>query len=100
MNRELQDVKEQLAAMIVSLGGELHVQIQQMETRISERFDRIEARLDRQGGLIRAGSIWTDRMTRWSERMDVVLSKMDARLRKLEDKSSARNTPSPPESKE
>lgn len=96
MSGELEELKEQLAAMIISFAGDLHVQMQQMETRITERLDRMEARLDRHGGMLRAGSIWIDRMTRWSEAMDEVLSKMDARLRNLENGASPSKKAMPP----
>src|SRR5438067_2387684 len=100
MDGKLEEFREQLAALIVSTAGDLHIQMQQLEKRMDERFDRIEARLDRQGGIIRAGSIWVDRMTRWSEAMDGVRSKMDERLRKLENGAPPANEPSPPPNKE
>jgi hypothetical protein len=37
---------------------------------VRDRLDHIEARLDKQGGLLQSGSRWVNRLNQWSERMD------------------------------
>jgi len=51
MNSELEELKEQLIAVIVDTAGSLHTQIQEVEARLEAKmdlgFERVEARLGR-----------------------------------------------------
>jgi hypothetical protein len=82
--RLLMEIKESLEREM----GELHREVK----RLGERFDAVGARLDRQGGLIRAGQTNIVRLNDWSEKIGQMLAarykrldELDARLRKLEE---------------
>jgi hypothetical protein len=51
MTPELEQLKEQLAALIVDTAGSLHTQMQEMiqslETKVDKGFERLDARLGR-----------------------------------------------------
>lgn len=74
-----------------SLEREIHA----LRDEVRSGFDRLEARLDRQGGLIRSGQTNIVRLNDWSEKIDQLLAtrdkrldEMDARLRRLEDRGT------------
>ena len=51
---------------------------------LSDRLDGITARMDRQGGWMRAGQTNLVRLNDWSERIDSLLAKRDKRIDELE----------------
>ena len=53
-------------------------------TRMNERFDVIETRMNRHGALIQTGARWTTRMSAWSEQIDRFLSELDKKIADLE----------------
>jgi hypothetical protein len=63
-----------------SLESEIH----SFRDDVIRRLDRIEVRLDRQGGLIRSGQTNLVRLNGWSEKMDQLLAARDKRLDELE----------------
>ena len=93
---KLEELKEQLIAVIVDTAGSLHTQIQESEKRLRSEmhqgFDRIDARLGRHGGLVQGGSKAIARLITWSERVDELIrdqeiAEIRARLERLENKS-------------
>jgi hypothetical protein len=80
----LQSMKEDLLGHIHDVGAQLHIQIQEVDGRLAEWFDRIEARMDRQGGLIQGGSRTITRMIEWTEGADTTFSRYDRRLADFE----------------
>jgi exonuclease VII large subunit len=75
---------EQLAQLISGVSESLHREMHVCFTRMNERFDLIETRMNRQGALIQTGSRWTTRMAAWSERIDRLLSERDKKIADLE----------------
>jgi hypothetical protein len=77
-----------LVEHIQSVGGSLHTQMQEMENRLTATFEStrqaVQARLDRQGGLLRGGSIQITRLLEWSERVDEIIASRDKRIEDLE----------------
>lgn len=81
LHREIQDVR-----------NSLHREMQDGFRTMNERSERVESRLERHGGMLAAGSRWTNRMGQWSERVDKTLAdqarelgELRDRLRKLEE---------------
>lgn len=72
-------VKESLEKEILTIHKELHIFRDSMETR----FDTQAARLERQGGLMRAANVWLSRMTDWSEKIDSQLEAKDKQIADL-----------------
>jgi len=50
---------------------------------VKDGIGRIEARLDRHGGIINGGARQVARLITWSEEMDVMLSERDGRIEEL-----------------
>jgi len=86
--KAIKDSKEELLSQLLEhihgVGAQLHTQIQELDTRLSERLDRMEARQDRQGTLIQSGSRAMTRFIEWSESADESFSRYDRRLTKIE----------------
>jgi hypothetical protein len=81
--------------LISGVSESLHREMHAGFTRMNERFDVIETRMNRHGGLIQTGARWTTRMSAWSEQIDRLLSERDKksadleqRIRNLEQKSN------------
>jgi hypothetical protein len=70
--RLLTDIKE-------SLEREIHDFRSEMRTR----FDDQAARMDRQAGILRAGTTWTKRMDDWAEKVDRALDAKDRQIAEL-----------------
>jgi hypothetical protein len=68
LSREISGVKSEL-------GGEIG--------EVKSGIQRIEARLDRQGGIINGGARQVARLIEWSEQMDAMLSERDGRIEEL-----------------
>src|SRR5688572_20797967 len=79
-----QFMSDSLVELITSMKESLEREIRTGFERVNERFDRIEVRLDRQGGLIRSGQTNLVRLNDWSEKMDQLLAARDKRLDELE----------------
>ena len=84
MSPDLVLLEERLATLIVNTAGDLHTQMQQMEGRINSRFDGIDARLDRQGGLLRSGQTNLVRLNDWSESVDKLIGDLAKRSGEIE----------------
>ena len=82
---------EQLAHLISGVSDSLHREMGSLRrethegfTRVNERFDLMETRLDRHGALIQTGARWSARMTSWSEQIDREQSESDKKIAGLE----------------
>jgi hypothetical protein len=73
-----------LVELITSMKDSLESEIHSFRDDVIRRLDRIEVRLDRQGGLIRSGQTNLVRLNGWSEKMDQLLAARDKRLDELE----------------
>jgi hypothetical protein len=51
---------------------------------VRDGIQRIEARLDRQGGIINGGARQVARLVTWSEEIDAMLAERDGRIAALE----------------
>jgi hypothetical protein len=71
---------EKLDSVLKAIGAEFS----QFRTELGQRFDRIEVRLDKQGGLMQSGSRAITRFVEWSESTDITLSRYDRRLAEFE----------------
>ena len=80
MNPELKP----LADLIESLGREMHDGFQRVESQL----DAIRARLDLQGGKLRAGSVWSSRMDEWSDTVDRLIAERDKQIGDLQQRVS------------
>lgn len=74
---------EQLAHLISGVSESLHAEMQAGFTRITERLDLMETRLNRHGALLQTGARWTTRMSAWSEQIDRFLSERDKTIADL-----------------
>lgn len=90
MTPELEQLKEQLAALIVDSAGSLHTQIQESERRVraemQQGFERLDARLGRHGGLIQGGSKTISRLIQWSERVDELIRVRDQEIAEIRER--------------
>ena len=89
-----------LEALLVQMKESLEREIRTGLDRLDTRFNEQAARLDRQGGLLNAGSRWSTRMDEWSERIDRALEKKDqqiAELMKRIERLEAAQPPRPPQ---
>ena len=90
MTPELEQLKEQLAALIVGSAGSLHTQIQESERRVrtemQQGFERLDARLGRHGGLIQGGSKAISRLIVWSERVDEMIRARDQEIAEIRER--------------
>lgn len=84
INGAINGAKDVMIEHINGVGGQLHTQIQEVDTRLAERFDRMEARMDRQGGLLQGGSRAITRMIEWTESADSTFGRYDRRRAALE----------------
>ena len=80
LKAEISAVKVDLLEHIHGVGAQLHTQIQEVIVRL----DRMEARQDRQGGLIQGGARAITRMIEWTENGDMTFARYDRRLAILE----------------
>src|SRR5260370_42293827 len=74
---EMSAMKEDLLEHIHGVGAQLHTQLQEV-------VDRMDARLDRHGGLPQGGARAITRMVEWTESADTTLSRYDRRLAEFE----------------
>ena len=77
LNAEMAAMKEDLREHIHGVGAQLHTQFQEV-------VDRMDARLDRHGGLLQGGSRAITRMIEWTESADTTFSRYDRRLAEFE----------------
>jgi hypothetical protein len=82
---------EELAKLISGVSESLHREMHEGFTRVTERFDLMETRLDRHGAMLQTGARWSARMTNWSEDIDREQSESDKRLRILKRESGIWN---------
>jgi hypothetical protein len=87
---------EQLAQLISGVSDSLHQEMHEGFTRLNERLDLMETRLDRHGALLQTGARWSARMTQWSEDVDrqqeqrsKKIADLEKRLRNLERKKNS-----------
>ncbi len=62
-----------LVQLILDMKESLERQIHAFRDAMTARFDRIETRLDRQGGLLRVGQTNLVHLNDWSEKVDQLL---------------------------
>src|SRR5229473_402766 len=77
LRTEVLAMKEDLLQHIHGVGAQFHIQLQEV-------VDRMDARLDRHGGLLQGGSRAITRMVEWTETADTTLSRYDRRLAEFE----------------
>src|SRR5438445_737127 len=77
LKTEMSVMKEDLLEHIHAVGAQLHTQLQEV-------VDRMDARIDRHGGLIQGGARAITRMVEWTETADTTLSRYDRRLAEFE----------------
>lgn len=82
---------QHLETLITNVSESLGRELRDGLASVNDKLDGVNARLDRQGGWLRAGQTNLVRLNDWSERIDSLLAKRDkridaleARLRKLE----------------
>jgi hypothetical protein len=68
---------------LYDLFGSLSREIGALRTETRDGIQRIEARLDRVGGIINGGTRQVARLIAWSEEMDAMLSERDGRIEEL-----------------
>jgi len=68
---------------LYNLFGSLSREIGALRTETRDGIQRIEARLDRVGGIINGGTRQIARLISWSEEMDAMLSERDGRIEEL-----------------
>ena len=68
---------------LYDLFGSLSREIGVLRTETRDGIQRIEARLDRVGGIINGGTRQVARLITWSEEMDAMLSERDGRIEEL-----------------
>lgn len=78
--RLLTEIKESLEREVTALRQHMDGRFQRLE----EKYDAQAVRLDRQGGLIRAGQTNIVRLNDWSEKIDQMLAARDKRIDALE----------------
>jgi hypothetical protein len=62
---------EELAKLISGVSESLHREMYEGFTRVTERFDLMETRLDRDGARLQTGTRWSARMTNWSDDIEL-----------------------------
>jgi hypothetical protein len=87
---ELDELRDQSAAVIVDTAGGLHPHLKEMgrrlEARMDQCFDRIDFRLGRHGGLIQGGAKAIARLTEWSERVDEIIRTRDQEIAEIRER--------------
>jgi hypothetical protein len=68
---------------LYDLFGSLSREISSLRMETRDGFHRVEARLDRQGGVINGGARQVTRLIAWSEEMDAMLAERDGRIEEL-----------------
>jgi hypothetical protein len=71
---------------LYDLFGSLSREVQTLRTDmidIKDGVQRIETRLDRQGGIINGGTRQISRLITWSEEMDALQAERDGRIQEL-----------------
>jgi hypothetical protein len=84
LERLIIDMKESLERELVGVRDSLREDMRQGFSQVNDRLDRMEARSDRHGGLLRTGQTNLVRLNDWSERIDLLLAARDKRLDDLE----------------
>jgi hypothetical protein len=82
---------QHLEDLITNLTQSLELELRTGIASVNDKLDGVNARLDRQGGLLRSGQTNLVRLNDWAETIDSLLAKrdkriddIDARLRRLE----------------
>lgn len=76
------DTVESFVTLFDSLKREMHQEFDDVKARL----DRMEARQDRQGGLLQGGGRAMARVIEWTERADTLWAERDRRLDALEER--------------
>jgi hypothetical protein len=84
MGPDLEQLSERLTQLISSVSESLHREMHDGFRQMTERFDLMETRLNRHGGLLQTGARWSARMTAWCEDTDKSLIDRDKRISDLE----------------
>ena len=67
-----------------SLKREIKQETQEIKQEMRNGFERVDARLARQGGIIQGGTRQVARLITWSEEMDEMMAERDGRIADLE----------------
>jgi|SRR5436190_16495581 len=81
---EISNLRTEMSAMKEDLLEHIHGVGAQLYTQFQEIVDRMDARLDRHGGLLQGGSRAITRMIEWTESADMTFSRYDRRLAEFE----------------
>lgn len=87
-DQTLLDLFDSLKREFESAVGEFQERLTLEIRPVKDALERIETRLDRQGGIIQGGTRHVARLITWSEEMDQLLAKRDRRLDELEQRLS------------
>jgi ABC-type transporter Mla subunit MlaD len=82
--KDLDAMEERIAALIAGELGSLHTQIQQVEQRLGDRLESIDARLKLQAGLIQSGARAMARFSEFAENSEARWVALVARVEALE----------------
>ncbi len=82
-DKTLLDLFGSLSGEISALRQEFSGELSGLRQEMKDGFDRIEARLGRQGGIIQGGTRHISRLISWSEDIDELLAQRDRRIEDL-----------------
>lgn len=77
---DIKHLEDLITSLTQSLGREVRTGL----ASVNDKLDGVNARLDRQGGLLRSGQTNIVRLNDWSETIDSLLAKRDKRIDELE----------------
>ena len=81
---EIRKQFQALAALIENVKESLERQIAEELGPMKAALERIETRLDRQGGIIQGGTRQVARLIHWSEEIDRIIAERDQRMDQFE----------------
>jgi hypothetical protein len=84
MDARLEDRLDRMLRVIATEFSQTREESNRRFDALGERFDRVESRLEKQGGSMQAGARATARFVEWSEATDTTLSRYDRRLAEFE----------------
>jgi hypothetical protein len=77
---------DHIEQLLIDVKESLEREIRDGFARMDARFDTQATRLDRQGGLLNAGSRWSSRMDTWAEKIDAALETKDREIADLRER--------------
>jgi hypothetical protein len=76
----------QLGRLVADLHESAHREMHEGFARLEKTMDTQQARIDRNGGMLQAGSKWVNRLNQSSENVDRLLASQGEHMRKLEER--------------